>query len=262
MLNLADARPIVEHFLLSKSGAILDKFQNLSDSAIRILPPNKKFGNYGSVFVPGTRKDRVLLVAHVDTVWLDHPSLRIGFDGKKYFSKDIPLLSKKKKGYYARRKLGIGADDRAGCAILWHLRNLGHSLLLVDGEEMGCFGSQYLMLHPEMAEMIQDHQFAVEFDRHGNNDLVYYTVGTWDFERYCPEQTGFKNAKGTLTDICYLCKSMCGVNISVGYYNEHTGNEILVMDQWLRTANVAELWLSQGNLPKFDQKMKIPVGVF
>ena len=33
---------------------------------------------------------------------------------------------------------GIGADDRAGCAILWLLKDSGHSLLVTNGEEIGC----------------------------------------------------------------------------------------------------------------------------
>ena len=38
---------------------------------------------------------------------------------------------------------GIGADDRAGCAMLWLLRDSGHSLLILDGEEHGQVGAAF-----------------------------------------------------------------------------------------------------------------------
>jgi hypothetical protein len=37
----------------------------------------------------------------------------------------------------------LGADDRAGLAILWLLRDLGHSLMVTDLEEHGRMGSTY-----------------------------------------------------------------------------------------------------------------------
>ena len=68
---------------------------------------------------------RVLLTAHADTVF-DYPEAvsRISFDGQRFFTTNT----------YA----GIGADDRAGCAIVWLLKDSGHSLLITNGEEYGC----------------------------------------------------------------------------------------------------------------------------
>ena len=63
------------------------------------------------VYIPGTRKDRVLLVAHADTVWDDHNiANKIGFTHGIYFSEN--------RGNGNPRR-GIGADDRAGCCIVW-----------------------------------------------------------------------------------------------------------------------------------------------
>jgi hypothetical protein len=43
-----------------------------------------------------------------------------------------------------------------------------------------------------------------------------------------------------------------GVNLSVGYYNEHTSREILVIKEWINTLNMVRNWLSKPNLPRFE----------
>src|SRR5436309_8786954 len=83
-------------------------------------------GDTRFLYIPGTRPDRVLLLAHADTVW----------DAKPGYPAPVQYAD----GVYSSQNpdLGIGGDDRAGCAILWELRALGHSLLLTSGEEKGC----------------------------------------------------------------------------------------------------------------------------
>ena len=71
----------------------------------------------------------------------------------------------------------LGADDRTGCAFLWLLKDLGHSLLVTDGEEMGCLGSNWLMdENPAVAMGLNEgHQFMVQFDRRGSSDFKCYS---------------------------------------------------------------------------------------
>src|SRR5690606_36735333 len=123
-------------------------------------------GDKRFLYIPGTRDDRVLLVAHADTVWNDS-LLNIGYSNSILFSKNSTL--------------GIGADDRAGCAILWRLRDMGHSILVPNMEEKGCIGSKFLMSDSKWAEEIAKHQFAVQFDRYNASGLVTYSVGSFDF---------------------------------------------------------------------------------
>ncbi len=83
-------------------------------------------GQQRFLYVRGRHSNKVCLVAHGDTVWDSHagyepfPNRDTGFDGNAFFSRT--------------EGCGLGADDRAGCAILWLLRDLGHSLLITDGE--------------------------------------------------------------------------------------------------------------------------------
>jgi hypothetical protein len=38
------------------------------------------------------------------------------------------------------------------------------------------------------------------------------------------------------SDLSYLCRGACGVNLGVGYHSAHTADEFLSIPQWLDTA--------------------------
>ena len=215
---------------------VLDIFASL-DRAIQIGSGNKQY-----VYVPGTKKNKVLLVSHSDTV----------FD-TRYPKRDIEYTN----GVYhspAQADYGIGADDRAGCAILWKVRNLGHSLFIPNAEEIGCIGTEFAMSDPEFKKELNSHQFAIEFDRMNSSDLVGYSVGSNALEEYLGTfYKGYKSSWGSYTDIVDICKSMAGVNISIGYYGQHGANERLVSAEWQRTLDFTRNFLSQedGIIPKF-----------
>jgi hypothetical protein len=252
-MDISQAKELLFPFFKMKEFEILDQFARLSPDSI--CRKNLEYTDYSFTFVPGQRQDRVLLVAHVDTVWHDSKKVKVACVSNNDHEMLISGSRKKgtdKDGDPYVYGMGIGADDRAGCAILWGLKDLGHSLLLVSGEEYGSLGSHFAMSNKKMARTIQAHQFVVQFDRHGHNDLVFYDVGTKEFKKYCEESTGYKTAAGTRTDICVLCREICGVNISVGYSNEHTCSEVLNITDWMRTFETAKKWLSQNNLPTYE----------
>lgn len=216
---------------------VLDCFASLKD-AQRVGEGDEQF-----IFVPGTRDDRMLLVAHADTVWDDDAPRSIGYSKGTFHSKIADV--------------GIGADDRAGTAILWQLRDMGHSLLIPNMEERGCKGSRFLMTKPEWKKIVNEHRFVIEPDRRGDNDLVFYSVGSQKFTEWCEANfKGYKKAWGSFTDICVLCDPVCGLNISVGYYNQHTPGEILKEAEWQRTLNQLRKVLSKKDLPRFEQDPK------
>lgn len=198
------------------------------------------------VYIPGTREDRVVLVAHADTV----RDARYGYEEvlHEVVEEDGYLIGRSPEG----RRTVLGADDRAGCAILWLLRDLGHSLLIMDGEENGQIGSNWLMNeHPDIADEINSHQFMVQFDRRNSHDFKCYYVGTPEFRSYVAQQTGYSEPnRSSYTDIGILCRDVCGVNLSVGYYNEHSVDETICIAEWQNTLSIARKWLS-GALPRF-----------
>lgn len=233
---------------------VLDKFASIPGA----FSDGKRQERF--VYIEGARRDKVLLVAHADTVWaawdqpegtyvkvLEHDGIL--FSGNQDLILKYKDLNTNKK--YKITGMGICADDRAGCGLIWNLRDLGHSILITSGEEIGCVATKKLMKHEYWKNKINDHQFAVQFDRRNARDIVTYDVGTPTFIKYVEQETGYKHQQGSTTDIVHLCKDMCGVNISVGYYFEHTKDEKLVLDQFENTLRISRAWLSKTDIPKF-----------
>jgi len=196
------------------------------------------------LFLQGVREDRVLLVAHADTFW-----------DENYEKGDSPPQNVVQEGGIIRNKNGgLGADDRAGCAMVWLLRDSGHSLLITNGEEHGRRGSSWLMNeNRDIAEEINaNHRFVLQLDRRNGTDYKCYSVGTDDFRRYIEGVTGYSEPDRRYdTDIVTLCRDICGVNLSVGYHREHIDQEYLVLDEWQRSLALCRRWLATPGLPKF-----------
>lgn len=266
MMSLDDgnARTVLEEFLhlpVGSADGVLAKFAALPDAEAR------GEGLDRFVYVPGTRADRVLLVAHADTVW-DHlwrpacsPELSSSFrfdggDGRYHSTNPA---------------CGLGADDRAGCAMLWRLKDLGHSLLVTNGEEKGQRGATFLVTEcPDLAAEIRaSHRFVVAFDRRNVHEIKTYDVGTESFRRYVEASLGepiHHVGDPGRSDIIVLCGSRgvpadrstpCGVNLSIGCHDEHRPScgergglsENLVLAEWLDMLRRARAWLSGGDLP-------------
>ncbi len=167
---------------------------------------------YGAGTVP------LLLVAHTDTVF-SRPPATIYHDRKKHV-------------LYGDN--GIGADDRAGVWAIATLLEQGYRphVLFTDLEELGGYGAtdaSWDLPQPRVHAMIQ-------LDRRGADDAVYYCSDNRKFQRWVT-RNGFITAQGTFTDISILMPAwdLAGVNLSVGYYDEHTHDECLFLDEWEHT---------------------------
>lgn len=246
--------PWISKWLCMTQDQVLDKFQGIPGSFSDGINQER------FVYIDGIRPDKALLVAHADTVWHwlekgDDSKIRLQFKDNVISSAQTndkyEITYGKKKRKLNINGVGIGADDRAGCGIVWKLRELGHSILITSGEEQGCIATMRIMRSDYWRQKINSHNFAVQFDRRGSNDIVFYDVGTDDFVKYVEKETGYLTDTGSTTDIRHLCTDICGVNMSVGYYHEHTPDEILKIDEFERTLSTAYKWLSQKNLPKF-----------
>lgn len=219
---------------LESTDNIFDKFRALPGALYRESNTHKQ---ERFCYIEGTRDNKVLLVAHADTVW--HNKTK-GIDHNPILENGIIKSTS--------NNCGIGADDRAGVAILWLLRNSGHSILLVDGEENGLIGSRWLThYNKDISNIINsEHNFFIQFDRRGSNDYKCYDVGSQQFREYVESKTGYTEPdRYSMTDICSLCVTTCGVNLSIGYYNEHSNLEILSVDEWHNTYIIVKDWLEE-----------------
>lgn len=154
----------------------------------------------------------ILLCAHMDTVFKIPPS-EIYYDTRKRV-----MWSPQ----------GLGADDRAGVFAIMKLVQRGfkpHIALLTD-EEIGGIGAMRLVTNSPSVPF--DIKYAIELDRQGECDCVFYSCDNEDFEKFV-EGYGFVTDWGTFSDISTICPAWkcAGVNLSVGYLREHSTNETL-----------------------------------
>ncbi len=165
----------------------------------------------------------VLLVAHMDTVHKQKCTEIVEKDGK--FSSPQ----------------GIGGDDRCGVFMIMNIiKELHCSVLLCEDEEIGCVGASKFCKTDYIKNL--DVNYMIEFDRKGSVDAVFYSCANKDFETFVLDNTGYKAAMGSFSDISRLgpAAKLAAVNLSCGYYNAHTLNEYVVYDEMMETIEAAK----------------------
>ena len=179
----------------------------------------------------------IALVAHMDTVF-KFPVSNLYYDPKK----DV-LWSPE----------GLGADDRAGIFAILKIIQNGYrpSVIFTTDEELGGIGASML------AELdpcpIPELKYLIELDRRGTNDCVFYDCYCPEFVDYV-ESFGFCERWGSFSDISFLMPKwkVCGVNLSVGYEDEHSYSEILSVGPLFDTIRKVENMLSVETIPDFE----------
>lgn len=172
----------------------------------------------GWVYAEGTFP--VLLCAHLDTVHKELPKEIVYKDGK------------------ISSPQGIGGDDRCGVYMcLEILKKVDCHVVFFEDEEIGGVGSAYFC-ETEIIKNIKAN-YVIELDRANANDAVFYSQCNPGFENFITEKH-WATEFGTFTDICNICPEMgiAGVNLSCGYYNQHTKNEYVVLKEMKK--NIAE----------------------
>lgn len=222
---------------------IFQRFQTIPGAAyFEGELPKERF-----LYVRGLRRDKILFIAHADTVW------DTAYRKEQLCQK--PILDMYEVYHGTNPGCGIGADDRAGCAILWLLKESGHSILLTDGEERGEIGAQYLAKHnPALLKELNAHQYMAQLDLKNSGSCKYYDIPvTEEFARYIEGKTGLVNAGSkNRTDIVVLCREICGVNISVGYHREHLAQETLCLQEWREAFERVSLLAGAKDIPRFE----------
>lgn len=146
----------------------------------------------------------VLLVAHLDTV---HKEL-------------VQEIIYRKNGREMLSPQGIGGDDRCGVfMILKIIKELHCHVLFCEDEEIGGVGAEKFA----KSGITPDVNFIIEMDRRGSNDAVFYDCDNEDFTKFITS-FGFSEEWGSFSDISVIAPALgvAAVNISAGYYNEHT----------------------------------------
>lgn len=224
-----------EEFELFKCIAGMSQ-ENLRKSLANIL--KKHYSNVITTkeYIIAQGEIPIALVAHLDTVF----------------------AYGKRKIYYDREQQviwsphGLGADDRAGVFAILRVIQDGYrpTIIFSTDEELGCLGADKLVL--DYMDMPWPLHYIIELDRQGANDCVFYNCNNPEFEEYV-QKFGFVSDFGSFSDISAICPvwGVAGVNLSIGYINEHTLQETLHVNYWKRTVNKVEEMLRQTEIPQF-----------
>jgi len=164
-------------------------------------------------------EEDVMLLAHMDTVFKTPPTTFI-------FDKEQELITSPD---------GLGGDDRCGIFGILALLLAGHRphILFTEDEEIGGVGAR----KASKEEIVPvDIKYLIQLDRRGSEDAVFYCCDSPDFHSLV-EGYGFKKTSGSFTDIDTLMPiwDICGVNLSIGYYNEHREYEYVDIKEMIAT---------------------------
>lgn len=178
----------------------------------------------------------IALAAHLDTVF-PRPATEVFYDRTKNV-----IWSPQ----------GLGADDRAGIFAIIQIikKGLRPHIILTTDEEKGGYGAFALAYEPCP---FKDLRYIIQLDRRGSDDCVFYDCANTKFVEYV-ESFGFVEAIGTFTDISTICPEwkVAGVNLSVGYRDEHTVSEVLFVSHLNNTINKVINMLQAKDIPSFE----------
>lgn len=188
----------------------------------------------GFIFAKGTVP--ILLVAHMDTVHKELPQ-EIVYDNGKISSPQ-----------------GIGGDDRCGIYMISKIIKKHHcSVLFTEDEEIGGVGAGKFVKHDCSKDL--SFNYAIELDRKGKNDAVFYDCDNPIFTDFITETDDWVEAYGSYSDICDVAPAVgcAAVNLSCGYYNAHTKDEYVMLEEMETNINkVCELISRSEDCVEFE----------
>lgn len=218
--------------------------------------------DYGNLYAEkkfGDSDYTVLFSSHMDTVAHKQP---------------IPQWRKNKTEIFTTSGSALGGDDKCGIAcFLTVIREMNKTtkftgtlkVIFSREEEVGCVGaSRAVKLTPDW---FKDVKACVVVDRRGGDNIV---TGTWG-DNFCSDdyaqfwvkmanKVGFKAIPqdGSISDTMIFSElGINGVNLSAGYYEAHTKDEYIKIDELKRTIQwvyTAMNHVQKQEFPKFEYR--------
>jgi len=192
------------------------------------------------VYAPG--HGSICLVSHIDTVRDRQSSgARSSVDAEK------PVALRQNRNVLTNANGILGADDRAGVFACLDLVRRAYrdklpmpSVMFFNGEESGGLGVKvFLRTEAFKREDKGCTKLFVEMDRLGATEWVTYGATLPRPVIDYVESFGFKSGHGSYSDIADLQEEYLipSVNLSIGYYGQHTQSEKLHLDEMHMTIN-------------------------
>ena len=207
----------VLNFLTMPTKDVFKEFKTLG-------PCQYKQGKYLHI----DNKNPITLVAHADTLAKERIKLSIN------------------NNIITNQHGILGADDRAGCYAIWKIYTdrLAHgvslpNILITDLEECGGVGAKQASKDLDFTGT----KLFIELDRQGCNEYVYYTESLPKEIIGYVESFGYVENYGSYSDIAeFEDRRIPAVNLSIGYYRQHTTKESLHLDEvFLTISRVNEM---------------------
>lgn len=227
--------------LTSKDYKLLKSLCGLSQKNLRKTILSYVKNKYDNVyhtkdFIMAMGNIPIGLVAHMDTVFKDSPK-------NIYYDREQGVIWSPE---------GLGADDRAGVFLILKIIQAGlrPTVIFTTDEEKGALGAEALI--QKYKQVPCDLNYIIQLDRRGTNDCVFYDCDNPNFVNYI-EGFGFFEAAGTFSDISVICPEwgVAGVNLSVGYEDEHSYIETLHVTPLLKTLERVTKMLQKKDIPTF-----------
>lgn len=199
------------------------------------LPKGYKTDQFGNYYITVGDNFSTMFTCHLDTA-----------------SREVQMINQIQTGNFIHTdgKSILGADDKAGMTVILYMisKMVPGLYYFFVGEEVGCIGSRALSQKFDFPNITK----VVSFDRRGTGSVIteqmYGRCCSDEFAQslcdlfnstglglnYSPDDTGIVTDSAQFIDIVPEC-----TNISVGYYNEHTGKEKQDIDHLTRLCRAA-----------------------
>jgi putative aminopeptidase FrvX len=208
------------------------EFLEFLDWELRLYGFTVRYDDYGNLIADRKYADNQLMpmiIAHVD---INQHDMRI----PKFHNIDGYII-----GMRNGVQVGCGHDDRAGVyfALLYAQHtNMPCRIVFTKDEECGGVGASRLG-----SDVFENITMAVQLDRRGKSDISDATNGvevvSSKFKSKAGrilKEFGYKWTRTIFTDVGVLKSThnvgFCCMNISCGYYNEHTDSECLSVSEF------------------------------
>ena len=179
---------------------------------------NVKFHEHAGNIWSIRYENRPVFIAHMDTVALCNESNELYI----------------KRGRLRRRNSALGADDRAGVNLIMnHFKKI--NFIFTRDEEIGRLGAKELAKHEPFLRDLNKVSCIVELDCTGHKKIRGAVHGYCQLDlveairKVVPD---IQDTHGSYSDLDSFIALKPGVNLSVGYYKQHSLKEYLVIKEY------------------------------
>ena len=188
------------------------------------------------------------IVAHTDTVHNIHKYYKVFDDDGCLFAFNAQT----------GKQVGVGGDDKVGIWIALEMLLSQDTIkcAFFHSEEVGCIGSRAADM-----EWFKDVGYCFQADRRGDTDFVNSISGKLYSKAFkkaiAPvlKEYGYKETSGAITDVGQLAENgvgVCVANMSCGYYEPHSDEEIVEFDAANKCLNMVEKLVAELGNNKYE----------